>query len=152
MYSTFQRPIGTNVTPQQPAYLRLSLDNNGDGERDQSIFFLPANNPAQGPVQQSTWQQWRAFDGRWNINGDDGPGAAVTLKSYLVENPDSRIINNNMDLPNGGGLTVQVGNSGDNQRREGSSSTTSLSGPSTRRLLQPCRASASTSSLRPADR
>ncbi|MGI8435024.1 MAG: hypothetical protein ACR2LE_09875, partial [Nocardioidaceae bacterium] len=33
-YSTFQRPTAPNTRDQQPAYLRLSLDNNGDGMRD----------------------------------------------------------------------------------------------------------------------
>ena len=115
-YSTFERAGSQGTLPQQPAYMRLSLDNNGDGERDESLFFIPANNPAQGDVLQATWQDWNAFGGRWSIGGDNGAADTVTLKNYLVAHPDATIVNNNGGQPNGGGLAVIVGASGDNQR------------------------------------
>ncbi len=115
-YSTFQNPVGDNITPQQPVYMRLTLDNDGDSVADQSLFFFPANNVGQGVVAQSTWQDWDPMNGLWNIGGDDGAGEAVTLTSYLVEHPDSQIVNNHLDKPNGGGLSLMVGAAGDNQK------------------------------------
>jgi hypothetical protein len=115
-YSTFQSPIGDNTTPQQPAYMRLTLDNDGDSAADQSLFFIPANNGIQGAVAQNQWQDWNAKSGLWNIGGDDGAAGAVTLEGYLVEHPDSQIVNNHLNKPNGGGLTLMVGASGENQR------------------------------------
>ena len=111
-YATFQRGTGGNTTPQQPATLRLSLDDDGDGQRDHSLFFIPANN---GTVQQSQWQTWSAADGRWSVDGDAGPAATVTLENYVVAHPDTTIVNNAGGTPAGGGVAFFVGGAGAGQ-------------------------------------
>ena len=42
-YSTFARPTSGNGD-RQPTYLRLSVDTDDDGVRDDSLYFFPANN------------------------------------------------------------------------------------------------------------
>jgi hypothetical protein len=111
-YSTFQKANSGNTTPQQPVYLRLNIDNDGDGARDESLFYFPANN---GTVQQRTWQTWDADGGKWSIDGDGGPATAVTLDNYLVAHPDAVIVNNADGAPAGGGVTFQVGAGGAGQ-------------------------------------
>ena len=63
-FSTFQRSDAGNTTPQQPAYLRLSVSDNGT-EVD-TLYYFPANN---GVVAQSTWQTWDASptSGKWSV-------------------------------------------------------------------------------------
>ena len=107
-YSTFQRGNAGNAVPQQPAYLRLSVDNDGDGNTDDSLFFFPANN---GAVEQGTWQDWNAADGVWGVNGDPGPADSITLDQYVVAHPDATIVEN-ADAGSGqptGGFAVLVG-------------------------------------------
>jgi hypothetical protein len=114
-FNTFQRATAGNTTPQQPAYLRLSVDNDGDGATDDSLFFLPANN---GEVEQSSWQEWDAVNGGWSINGDNGQADTVTLEEYVVANPDATIVTNGDDaFPNQprGGVAFMVGVAGANQ-------------------------------------
>lgn len=119
-YSTSQRPLHADGQFQYPAYLRLNIDTNGntDGmlERDESLFFYPSNNQNTRAnaltVEDGVWQAWNAYRGKWNINGDDGPSEASTLRSYLVQHPDARIVNNDNGMPSGGGLTVQVSGDG----------------------------------------
>ncbi|MEJ7707736.1 MAG: hypothetical protein WKF82_11030 [Nocardioidaceae bacterium] len=65
-YSTFQRPTGDDVAAKQPAYLRLSLDNDGDDVRDESIYFIPANNARQGSISRRRGSVERVA-GRWSI-------------------------------------------------------------------------------------
>ena len=90
-FSTFQRATDGNTTPQQPVYMRLSVDTNDDGSTDDSLFFFPANN---GVVAQSTWQNWDAGNGVWGVNGDPGPSGSVTLEQYAVAHPDAVIVEN----------------------------------------------------------
>jgi len=90
-YSTYQVANAGNATPQQPAYLRFSLDLDGNGTRDETLFFYPANN---GTVQQGTWQTWNAGSGVWGVDGDPGPAASVTIDQYLVAHPDATIVAN----------------------------------------------------------
>jgi hypothetical protein len=89
-YSTYSRANDGNDTAQQPTYLRLSVDNDGDGSTDNSLFFFPANN---GTPVQGAWQSWDAGNGIWGIDGDQGP-QGVTLEQYAVAHPDSRIVKN----------------------------------------------------------
>ncbi|GAB3772745.1 hypothetical protein GCM10027600_33070 [Nocardioides ginsengisegetis] len=89
-YSTYSRANQGNATPQQPAYLRLSVDNDGDGTTDASLFYYPANN---GAVEQSTWQAWHAGTGVWGVNGDDAQ-QSITLNQYAVAHPDATIVKN----------------------------------------------------------
>ena len=111
-YSTFQRATGTNTTPQQPATLRLNVDDDGDGKRDHSLYYVPANN---GVVQQGAWQDWDADSGKWSVDGDAGPASTVTLENYVVAHPDSEIVNNAGGDPLGGGVAFFVGASGAGQ-------------------------------------
>ena len=116
-FSTYARATGGNTVAQQPPYLYLRVDNDADGEPDGVLFFYPANNADQQPVENGTWQTWNAAEGRWNLNGDDGPANSFTLDQYLAEHPDA-VITNNGDPDSswsGGGMTFQVGGSGDNQ-------------------------------------
>lgn len=114
-YSTFQRADQGNATPQQPVYLRLSLDNDGDGTTDDSLFFYPANN---GAVEQETWQTWNAGTGVWNVNGDPGDAGEVTLEDYVVAHPDATIVvNGDASAPEEprGGVAFMVGAGGAGQ-------------------------------------
>jgi hypothetical protein len=111
-YSTFQRATGSNTTAQQPAYLRLNVDTDGDGAMDEQLYYIPANN---GTVQQSAWQTWQPTEGVWNIDGDDGPSNAVSLDDYLAENPDATLVNNGTGAL-GGAVTFQVGAGGASQQ------------------------------------
>ncbi|MGZ4446669.1 MAG: Calx-beta domain-containing protein [Nocardioides sp.] len=115
-FSTFQRPIAGNATPQQPVYLRLNLDDDGDGQRDTSLYFYPGEN---GTVAQGTWQDWHAADGSWGVDGDPGPGQGVSLADYVVAHPDARIVNNADGSNVGGGVAFLVG---------GTDSTTQMNG------------------------
>ncbi|RYU10748.1 Calx-beta domain-containing protein [Nocardioides iriomotensis] len=110
-FSTFQRATGANTTPQQPVYLRLSVDTNGDGGMDDTLFYAPANN---GTVAQSTWQSWDAASGVWGVNGDQGNGS-VTLAEYVVAHPDAVIVKNAYQDRPGGGVAFLVGASGASQ-------------------------------------
>jgi hypothetical protein len=112
-YSTYVHGFEGNTTPQQPPYLYLRVDNDGDGTDDGVLFFYPANNADQQPVAPDTWQTWNAANGRWNLNGDDGPANSFTLDQYLAEHPDAVIDNNSTDPSwSGGGVTFQVGAGG----------------------------------------
>jgi len=109
-FSTYQRPMSGNATPQQPVYVRLNLDDDGDGQRDTSLYYYPGNN---GVVQQNAWQRWHAADGKWGVNGDPGPDKSVTLDDYLVAHPDATIVNNDPSGgPLGGGVAFLVGGGG----------------------------------------
>lgn len=108
-FSTYQRPMSGNATPQQPVYVRLNLDDDGDGQRDTSLFYYPGNN---GVVEQNAWQRWHAADGKWGVNGDPGPAQSVTLDDYLVAHPDATIVNNAGGAPLGGGVAFIVGGGG----------------------------------------
>jgi hypothetical protein len=112
-YNTFTKADTGNNDPQQPVYARLSVDNDGDGSTDNSLFFFPANN---GTPAQGTWQSWDAGSGVWNIDGDGGQ--AVTLDEYVVAHPDATIVVNGdssaPDQPQGG-VAFMVGAGGAGQ-------------------------------------
>lgn len=114
-YSTFQQADAGNATPQQPAYLRLSVDTDGDQSTDDSLYFYPANN---GTVEQGSWQKWDAASGLWNLGGDTGVDGAITLEDYVVAHPDAKIVVNGdagfPDQPRGG-VAFMVGAAGANQ-------------------------------------
>ena len=99
-----------NATPQQPVYVRLNLDDDGDGQRDTSLFYYPGNN---GVVQQGTWQ---TVDSRPTASGASTATRArrksVTLDDYLVAHPDATIVNNADGAPLGGGVAFLVGGGG----------------------------------------
>jgi hypothetical protein len=117
-YWTYQHPTGSNTSPQQPVYVRINVSTDGDNTMDEQLYFSPANNGDQAAVLQNTWQRWAVFSGRFTVGGDQGPDAASTLESYLVQHPDARIVNNRVSggTAESGGLDFQVGAAGDNQR------------------------------------
>lgn len=114
-YSTYQRANVGNATPQQPVYVRFSVDTDGDGGTDDTLYFYPANN---GTVEQSTWQTWDAGTGVWGVNGDPGLAGSVTLADYVVAHPDAVIVENGDDSapeqPRGG-VAFLVGAGGASQ-------------------------------------
>lgn len=118
-YSTYVRADAGNTTPQQPHYLRLSVDNNADGGMDDTLFFFPANNAGQQAVANDVWQTWSAGDGLWNLGSDTGVAGAITLEDYVVAHPDATIVENGDDgfpAQPRGGVAYMVGAAGANQR------------------------------------
>jgi hypothetical protein len=116
-YSTY-----VETANRQPAYLRLTVDTDGDGTfdpvsnggNDDSLFFYPANNAAQGAVQTGVWQTWDVASGTLNLNGDPGNGT-TTLADYVAANPDAVLIDSftpGADANEAGGLTIAQGCSG----------------------------------------
>ena len=108
-FSTFQRATGGNTTAQQPVYLRLSVDNDGNGKTDNTLFYYPGNN---GAVAQSAWQGWDATEGVWGVDGDPGPADSITLEQYAVAHPDAKIVKNADGNNPAGGLAFLVGGAG----------------------------------------
>ena len=111
-YSTYSRAAAGNDTPQQPAYLRLSVDTNADGGTDDTLFFFPANN---GEPAQGRWQTWNAsFDtGGWTEA--ETPATEFTLAEYAVAHPGATIVKNeDAAVPSqvDGGVALLVGGSG----------------------------------------
>jgi hypothetical protein len=105
-YSTYS-PAG-----KSPAYLRLTIDTNGDGDGSdaQSLYFEPALNADQGAVQTDTWQTWNAGpSSTWTTDG--GPTGTTTLADFVAANPDAKIFNNGY----GGGLSIIAGCAGQTQ-------------------------------------
>jgi len=96
--------------------MRINVSTDGNASMEEQLYFIPANN---GSIDQGAWQKWDVDAGVFNIDGDTGRSDAMSLESYVVAHPDARIVNNSADsknLPAGGGVTFQVGASGDNQR------------------------------------
>ena len=113
-FSTFQQADAGNDTAQQPVYLRVNIDTDGDPSNDERMYFYPANNGDQQAVAQGTWQRWDAGSGKWNVGmGDTGPQDAVTLEEFLAEHPDARIVANPSD--HNGGVAFQLGGGGASQ-------------------------------------
>jgi len=114
-FSTFARGDVGNATPQQPPYLRLSVDNDGNGSTDTTLLYFPANN---GTVLQNTWQSWSAADGLWNVGSDTGAAGAISLENYVVAHPDATItVNGDSGFPAEpqGGVAFLVGGGGASQ-------------------------------------
>ena len=107
-YSTYARPRNAGGADRQLPYLRINVDNNGDNARDQSLFFIPANNPDQELVGNGTWQHWNVRSGVIGVNGDPGEGP-TTIDKYLVANPDSTLVNNDEGKSTGGAIALIVG-------------------------------------------
>jgi hypothetical protein len=120
-YSTYSRANVGNDTPQQPAYLRLSVDTNGDadGGTQDTLFFYPANN---GEPAQGKWQTWDAgfTTGDWTAVG--APATEFTLEQYSATHPDATIVENEdpSDLSQvDGGVALMVGGSGLSTQMDG---------------------------------
>ena len=114
-YSTLARHANDDGPLRQPTYLRLNVDNDGDGTRDASLFFYPANNDDQQPVANGKWQHWDVDSGRISVDGDSGPGQTETLATYAAAHPGSTLVNNADGKPEGGALALIVGGSSGGQ-------------------------------------
>jgi hypothetical protein len=116
-YSTFAKPTGSATATKQPAYLRLSISSTGNGIKDTTLNFEPANNSAQAPVQNGVWQGWNTAAGKYRVV--EGPGETpgdesasfVTLAEYASRHEDATLANNT----EGGALSIVAGCSGTNQ-------------------------------------
>lgn len=109
-YSTYSRANAGNDTPQQPAYLRLSVDTDANGSTDDTLFYYPANN---GEPAQGKWQTWNAGTGSWTEA--DTPGTTTTLAEYAVTHPGATIVENEDPSDPSqvdGGVAFMVGGSG----------------------------------------
>lgn len=109
---------------QQVPYLTIWLDLDGNGSRDDRLWFeadyssagAGNGNPSPQPgTTTGVWQTWDALGGMWYSDNMAGPGSnAITLTAYLAANADATIIN---DAAQGiGGLRIASGfaGSGDN--------------------------------------
>src|SRR3954451_7665572 len=111
-YWTYDQPA-RGVTGQQPPYLRLSVDSDGDGEGDASLFYEPSiNHPSA--VADNTWQHWMTGDELWSIGGGESPSDLTTLAGYASHHPKA-VVRNASDAIGSGALVIAVGASGANQ-------------------------------------
>ena len=95
---------------KQPAYLRLTVDQDGTGANIDSLNFEPALNSSQGAIVANQWQTWNAGpDSTWTTDG--GPTGATTLAAYVAAHPAAKIFNNGY----GGGLSLIAGCAGQTQ-------------------------------------
>jgi hypothetical protein len=110
-YSTYQQP-GQNAPNvlQQPAYLRLSVDP-GDGSGDFALFYEPAIN--HNTVADGSWQTWNTADELWSLDG--GPDNVTTLAAISAKYPNATITTP-ANAAGNGGLSVVVGQAGNDQR------------------------------------
>jgi len=98
-YSTY----ATAWNGQQLPYLTIWLDTDGDGARDDRLWFEPTYSEAdagngnpfpQQDLALNTWQTWDALNGMWYSDNIAGPGSnAITLAAYLAQKPNATIIN-----------------------------------------------------------
>lgn len=111
-YSTY----ATAWNGQQVPYLTIWLDTDGNGTRDDRLWFEPdyssagAGNhnphPPQPGTTLNTWQTWDALHGMWYSDNHAGAGTdAITLAAYLFFEPNATIINNGTT----GGIRIASG-------------------------------------------
>ncbi|HTE27898.1 hypothetical protein [Flavitalea sp.] len=126
-YSTYTEPStssGTRLPPAAPI-LSLQIDVNGDDKwdpiHDNNINFEPIKQPRQNtllptPVNFDRWQEWKAFDGFWNLTNPDPvtfPDNHFTLTQLLAADKykDAKIINTTGGFIDGsGGIRFTVTN------------------------------------------
>lgn len=103
----------------QAVFIALSLDLDGNGSVDDTIYFEPrlqdaAHFPShpQGPVALSTWQSWDALHGGWWSQNSIAGATQATPKSltdYLTAQPNARIVNPSTGV---GSVQLIAGNGG----------------------------------------
>jgi hypothetical protein len=79
----------TSAPGQQAVYIDLYIDNDNDGDRDDTLTFEPVYN---GTVASNTWQSWNALTGLWWAESSGGPPPLFTLASYASSHPNARIV------------------------------------------------------------
>lgn len=119
-YSTY----ATAWNGQQVPYLTIWLDTDGDGARDDRLWFEPDyssatagnGNPSPQPgTALDTWQTWDALGGMWYSDIHAGPGSgAITLATYLALEPDATIINDAFQSIGGIRIATGFASPGDN--------------------------------------
>ena len=97
-------------TGKSPAYLRLTVDQDGTGTNIDSLNFEPALNSSQGAVSANGWQTWNAGPAS-NWTTDGGPSGVTTLTDYVAAHPNAKIYFNGY----GGGLSIIAGCAGQTQ-------------------------------------
>ncbi|MCS6915692.1 MAG: hypothetical protein RMK29_09995 [Myxococcales bacterium] len=83
-YSTYVRPTSMAATHLAPG-LSLHLDLDGDGVRDTTLVFEPANAPQQGSVRRGAWQNWDVLQGRFYFTQATGAFCAMACLASLAE-------------------------------------------------------------------
>jgi hypothetical protein len=114
-YWTYQQPDAGNETLQQPPYLRLSIDTDGDGFGDDQLYYEPAIEHG-GAIESNTWQHWTGVaDGLWSRSGaGDSDADLTTLAGYASHHPQA-VLAAAEETTGPGGLSIIVGASGANQ-------------------------------------
>lgn len=107
-YSTYAHSTKADDGLKQPAYLRLSIDTDGDQNPDTTLNYEPANNPSDGAVADDTWQNWDTTSGQWRDVSND---AMTTLSAFATAHPGATIANNGF----GGGVAMIAGCGGRGQ-------------------------------------
>ncbi len=122
-YSTYVE----NTTGGEFPYLRLTLDLDDDGTRDDEIFFEPSDQsmppagvlPQQAP-QTHTWQTWNARTGVWRVRGRLAGFAPrsrlMSLDAIIAGAPSATIVNN---TDGSGGVRIVSGDVADTARFDG---------------------------------
>ena len=96
-------------SPGATPYVDIGVDEDGDGDRDESLFFEPAyqnasyNAPEQGAVADA-WQSWNVLIGAVRLNSSEATPTR-TLPEYLADHPNARIQGTQF----GGGIRFAVG-------------------------------------------
>jgi len=94
----------------QAVFIALSLDLDGNGSVDDTIYFEPR---LQGTtVTLNTWQSWNALTGLWwsqNSIAGATQAAPKSLADYLAAHPNARIVNLSTGV---GGVQLIAGNGG----------------------------------------
>jgi hypothetical protein len=102
-YSELARPTNAGAADRQPVYLRLSVDTDGNGTTDDSLFFFPANN---GTVVNDEWQTWDVAGGTIDVNGDNG--GTTTLAAYAAAHPGATLVNDPFDSTHDAGAVALI--------------------------------------------
>jgi hypothetical protein len=118
-YSTF----ATAWNGQQLPYVTIWIDNDGNGSKDDRLWFEPAysaagagnSNPSpQADPALNTWQTWNLLSGMWYSDNHFGPGSnAVQLSAYLALHPDATIVNDAAQAIGGIRITSGFASAGD---------------------------------------
>lgn len=84
--------------------IKLQIDIDGNGTRDRTLIFEPAEQvTGPGGVLVATWQQWNAYSGRWWNTGAPLFGTFhFTLAQMATTYPNARIVQWHSNLEGAG--------------------------------------------------
>jgi hypothetical protein len=91
-YSSYESHFGSDA---RAVSVSLAVDRNGDGSREDTLRFQPADQggaTAGQTAKPNTWQAWDALRGGWRVQdaGTSGP-FLVTLAHYASLYPNARV-------------------------------------------------------------